>query len=204
MAEGWSNTCCWPLFERNWDKHQRTISDLTWVQRAAKHFTFLGTCMLPERCSICMVQFPPSLLSPHFLQESIFILPHIVLHLLPFTTYKFLHPTRETLLMKLISDRASFISLFAITQSRQSSVLLTTAGRREDTQSEGWSQIPRAIFCRRSANDVSVMDDHIGALVAPSSRPHGALLMRNLSKMIWHRLMGERNHIIWQMWSTPI
>lgn len=44
---------------RDWDKHQWTISDLTWVQRAAKHFTFLVTCMLPERYSICMVQFPP-------------------------------------------------------------------------------------------------------------------------------------------------
>lgn len=39
--------------------------------------------------------------------------------------------------MKLISDWGSIISLFAITPSGESSVLLAAAGRREDTQREG-------------------------------------------------------------------
>lgn len=85
--------------------------------------------------------------------------------------------------MKLISDWVSIISLFAITQSRESSVPLAATGRREDTQSEGWSQIPGVIFCRRSANDVSVMDDHICALVARSACPRVASLNEDPSQM---------------------
>lgn len=38
----------------------------------------------------------PTSTTSHFLQESIYIVPHIILHLLTFTTIKFLTPTGET------------------------------------------------------------------------------------------------------------
>lgn len=60
------------------------------------------------------------------------------------------------------------------------------------------------IFWRRSANDVSVMDGHIGALVAPSSCPGRALLKWNPSQMIGRRLVGEPSHNVLQTWSSSI